>query len=285
MDIELDSSRVMYVVGGLLGVATVLYFGAEIIVDMSPTLKSVVLLTAFAFFLAAGQHARSNSLGTVFYVFSAVSYLVFLWYTVSRFELSENRVFLLLGASSLLFVGLGYAFREKEWELDRRQARIAMAVLAVVAFAAVAGDAVGAQPAAETEFDDGFSTEDVGGPGDRVVVGETTLTNGFPLSRFAEVPRHGGCVYPGREYVTLSHVDEEGSVSGDVLMSGGSSRSLDVTAPASAFLDRETRELKDEFAAVDEVSVEVAEDCPEDVDGPRLVVVEGGLRGPVPLPR
>lgn len=284
MDIELDSSRVMYVVGGLLGVATVLYFGAEIIVDMSPTLKSVVLLTAFVFFLAAGQHARSNPLDTVLYVFSAVSYLVFLWYTVSRFDLSENQVFLLLGASSLLFVGLGYAFREKEWELDRRRARVVMAVLAVVAFAAVAGDVLGAQPTAETEFDDGFPTEDVGGPGDRVVVGETTLTNGFPLSRFAEVPRHGGCVYPGREYVTLSHVDEEGSVSGDVLMSGGSSRSLDVVVSSTAFLDRETRELEDEFAAVDEVPVEVSEDCPEDVEGPRLVVVGGG-RGPVPLPR
>lgn len=284
MDIGVDSSKLMYFVGGLLGVVTVIYFGSEVVADMSPTLKSAVLLMAFAFFLVAGQAARSESLDSLLYVLSAGSYIVFLWYTVSRFSLSENLVFVLLGVSSLLFVGLGYAFREKEFELEPKHARVALAALVVLAAAAVAVDVLAAQPTIETEFEDGVSFDDVG-PGDRVVVGETTVSNEFPLSRFAELPHHAGCVYPGRERVGLSHVDEEDSFSGEVLVSGGSSRSYAVVAPVSAFLERETGEVDDNFTGTDEVAIEVAESCPEEVDGPRLMVVEDDMRGEIPVRR
>lgn len=285
MNLDVDSSKVMYFVGGLLGVVTILYFGAEIIVDMSPTLKSMVLLMAFAFFLVAAQRARSGSLDSVLYVLSAGSYIVFLWYTVSRFDLTENHVFLLLGASSLLFIGLGYAFREEHLDIDDRRARIGMAVLVVLAMATVAGDALGAQPAAETEFDESFSLEEVQSPGDRVVVGELTVTNDFPFSRYAEPPRHRGCLYPGGESFVLSRADERGYSSSEMLLAGGSERSFGLTAPASAFYDRETDELEAAFEGVDEIPIETADGCPEDGEEPKLVVVEDGERGPVPVRR
>lgn len=283
MGVDVDSSKVLYVVGAVFGFAAILYFGAEVIVEMSPTLKSTLLLLAFAFFLVAAQYTETESVDTVAYVLAAGSYVVFLWYTVTRFDLGETGVFLLLAVSSVMFIGLGYLLRETELELDGRQARVIAAALALLMVAAVAGDVVGAQPSAETEWMDGFTVDDDLGFGDSVKVGETTLSNEFLLSRFADVPRYTGCVYPGGETASLSHVEDDTPVSGQVLLSGGSERRFDVEVSMRGFADEDREGVDDVYLEADEIPVEVREDCPAESDDVKLVVVGAGGSSP-PLP-
>lgn len=274
---EIDSSKILYLVGAVLGVATIVYFSAEIIVELSPTLKAAILFLGFFFFLAAAQYSESDLLGLVLYVLAAGSYVVFLGYTVLRFSLGENGVFLLLGVSSALFIGLGYALHEKELGLERRQALGVMAAVVLVAVAATGFDVLGPQPTVDSEFRDSVSLQDVDSPGDRVVVGTVTARNSFVLSRTAELPGLHACLLPVREIQPLSYRGEGGVVSTSMLLGGGEERSFEVSLQATAFFNRSARppEIDDRYRNLSSLPVEREDECPRsDTGDPRIVVVD-----------
>src|SRR6056297_3307436 len=108
MDFDFKISNLLYIIGILLGIIAVVYFGREIIADLSPTIKSIVLLMAFPVFLASGDLIQKRILDKFFYIISVLSYLVFLWYISDTFSLGSNIIFLSLVISSLLFIVIGY---------------------------------------------------------------------------------------------------------------------------------------------------------------------------------
>lgn len=278
MDVELESSEVLYLVGALLGVVAIVYFSAEIIVELSPTLKSVILLLGFVFFFGAAQYAESTLLDAVLYVLAAGSYVVFLGYTVLRFSLGENGVFLLLAASSALFIGLGYALHELRLGLDRRQAIGVMILVVVVVVAGTGFDFLGPQATVDTDFRDTVSVGDVGSPDEQVVIGEVTANNPFVLSRTAELPNLQACLPATGGVQPLSYRGEDaGFVSRNMLLGGGEEKTFRITLQAVAFYNRSSGPPRiDERYRNASLPVERTDECRPagDTDDTRILVVE-----------
>jgi len=275
MGVGVDNVKLLYAVGALLGVATVFYFGFRILEDLSPTTTATVILLGFVAFLLAGLYVETETLDTVFYALSAGSYLVFVAYFLAVFEPGDVGVFALLGFSSALFVGLGYGSSQRLLEVERRHAGIGIVVVLIVAPGLVGFDVVGAQPTYEDSFVDSVEVPD--GEGDRmeaVVVGEVTGTNGFAFSRRADPPDYRGCLYsPERRTFRLGYSESTGGL----ILGGGESRTFELVVRESVFYERDGSggepELGEGLRDLGSVPVESAEDCPEETDEVKLVVV------------
>lgn len=273
MDLNVDRVKVLYVVGVLLGVAAAFYFGFRLLEDLSPTTTSAVLVLGFLVFLFAGLYVETEILDTVFYALGAGSYVVFVFYAISKFDLGDGGVFVLLAGSSGLFIALGYASSEGVLEIERRTAAVGVVAVVVLGLALLGFDATGAQPTHTAEFEDEVEIPDL--PGE-AVVGEVTAENPFVLSRTADMPNYGACLYTPERRTANVRV-RDGSP-GDVLLGGGESRTSELTVGAVAFydIDQETEELYEGLRGRETVPVEQANECPEGSDEVKLVVVSDG---------
>jgi hypothetical protein len=173
MDLDFDGSWFLYGTGALLGVISILYFGLELIFDLSPTVKSAVLICSSAAFLLSGELTDSKLLRNSVNLFSGVTYLSFLIYVILRFNPSETSIFGLLAISSVIFTVMGYLRSRKGFEL---------ALILVF-------DVTGAQPEYEVEL-----KEEVSVNNSEIVLGELKVVNRFPLSRNIELPDYDGCL-------------------------------------------------------------------------------------------
>jgi len=267
MENKIDRVKVLYAVGVLLGVAAAFYFGFQLLEDLSPTTTSAVLLLGFVAFFFAGLYVEAETLDTVLYALAAGSYLVFVAYTLARFDLGDGGVFVVLAGSSALFVALGYLSSKGHLEVERRKALVGVAVVLALTVGLLAFDATGAQPTYDYDFDDEVDVPDeMRGETD---IGSVTVENPFVLSRVAEAPVMNGCLYtPERETTSVRYDETPRGV-----LAGGESRVHGIVVRGEGFYDRDTDELRDAFADRETVPVEVAEDCPEEADEPKLVVV------------
>ncbi|XGI83886.1 hypothetical protein ACEU6E_01165 [Halorutilales archaeon Cl-col2-1] len=271
METKIDRVKILYVVGVVLGVAAAFYFGFQLLEDLSPTTTSAALVLGFAAFFLAGVYVDTETLDTVFYALSAGSYLVFVAYTLSVFDLGDGGVFLLLAGSSALFVVLGYVSSRGYLDVDRRTAAAGIVGVLVVAFVLLGFDVTGAQTTYEYDFDDEVELPEGFRPTNEDVVGTVTVENPFALSRTAEVPSVNGCVYISESEYRPAPVRDNAPF--DLLLSGGETRRYNITLRQEAFLDRDTGEIEDAFADRETVPLEVSEDCPDEVDEPKVVVV------------
>ena len=269
MDLNIDRVKVLYIVGVLLGVIAAFYFGFRLLDDLSPTTTSTVLFLGFVAFLLAGLYVKVDTLDTVFYALGAGSYLVFVFYTISAFDLGDGGIFVLLAGSSALFIALGYASSEGYLNFERKRVLVGIAVVVVFGFALLGFDVTGAQPTQATEFEERAEIPPLPG---QSVVGEVTVENPFALSREAEVPSYDACLYTPEVRRTRLGYTESTS---NLVIAGGGSRTFELTIGAQVFYDRETGNLRDELNETETVPVERAEQCPEESDEVKLVVVPG----------
>lgn len=267
MDLKIDRVKILYIVGVLLGVIAAFYFGFRLLEDLSPTTTSAVLVLGFVAFLLAGLYVRVETLDTVFYALGAGSYLVFVFYTISTFDLGDGGVFVLLAGSSALFIALGYASSEGHLDFERKRVLVGVAVVAVFGFALLGFDVTGAQPTQTEGFEDEIEIPDL--PGE-TVVGEVTVENPFALSREAEVPRYDACLYTPEVRRTRLHYTDR---TGETVLAGGGSRTFELAVGAQVFYDRETEGLREGLRGRETVPVEREEECPDDSDEVKLVVV------------
>ncbi len=267
MNAKIDRVKVLYAVGVLLGIIAAFYFGFELLEDLSPTTTSAVLLLGFVAFFFVGLYVETETLDTVLYALAAGAYLVFVAYTLAVFEIGDGGVFVLLAGSSALFVALGYLSSKGRLDIERRRALAVVAVVLALALGLLVFDVTGAQPTYDYDFEDEVDVPDeIRG---EEVVGSVTVENPFALSRVAEAPVVDGCIYtPDRETAGVRYDDRTRGVLG-----GGESRVHDVIVRGEGFYDHETNELHDAFADRETVPVEVADECPEEADEPKLVVV------------
>lgn len=211
MDLDFDDSWFLYGTGALLGVISILYFGLELIFDLSPTVKSAVLISSSAAFLISGELTGSKLLRNSVNLLSGVAYLSFLIYVISRFGPSESSIFGLLAISSVIFTVMGYLRSRKGVELGYESSKKLLAGLGVFLALVLVFDVTGAQPDYELEL-----KEEVSVNNSEIVLGELTVENGFPLSRNIELPDYDGCVAYNqtmRDGIWI-HFDDEKMISG-----------------------------------------------------------------------
>lgn len=258
MDLDFDASNVLYLIGAFLGAVTVLYFGASYVLQLSPTTKSILLLSGFAFFFVKGYDldSRDQLLSNLSYLVSGVSYLVFLGYTSAKFGLNQEQVLLLLGASSVLFTALGYSVRKQKLDLESLGSRKVLVGLLVFAAALFLFDVSGAQPGYSLELVDEVELGE-----DSTVIGSIEVRNDFMLSRNIDLPRYSACVYqPNR---TRGYIDHEGEK--DVIY-GGESFSVNLTL--NAVPRRRSGNLSGVYA------LDKRDSCPDSSDTREVVLVE-----------
>lgn len=191
MDFKIDEAKLLYGLGAFLGIVAIVYFGHELILDLSPTIKSFILLSSTVMFLGAAEYVKQGILKSSFYIFSAFSYLSFLVYIFARFSFGSEQIFLLLAASSAVFIGLGYLRSEKGYEVTQDQARKVLGAVMILVALAVVFDVMGAQPEYNLELQETVEVVE----GEEFEIGVLEIQNDFPLSRNVDTPTFRGCIF------------------------------------------------------------------------------------------
>lgn len=189
MDLDFDDSWFLYGTGALLGVISILYFGLELIFNLSPTVKSAVLISSSAAFLLSGELTDSKLLRNSVNLFSGVTYLSFLIYMVLRFKPSKTSIFGLLAISSVIFTMMGYLRSRKGFEVGYENSKKLLTGIGVFLALILVFDVTGTQPEYQLEL-----KEEVSVNNSKIVLGELKVDNSFPLSRNIELPDYDGCL-------------------------------------------------------------------------------------------
>ncbi len=271
MALGLDREKLLYVVGLLLGVVAVAYFGFQLFDRVSPVTTAALLFAGFVCFLVAGVALEVELVDIVAYALAAGCYLVFVAYVLSRFDVGDGGTFLLLAVSSGLFIALGYLAQRDLLAISRRRATLVVVVVLLAGVALVGVDLVGAQPSTTTEIEDEV---EIPGERDEVTVGTVTVENRFVLPRETDVPQYFACVY-GPEFRPAPLDFEPNRRSG--LLWGGENRRYDLVLTGRPFYDANGT-LREGFQGAESVTVETGTDCPETEQDPKVLVVQNPIR-------
>jgi hypothetical protein len=264
MDFKIDEAKLLYGLGAFLGIIAIIYFGHELILDLSPTIKSFILLSGTVMFLGAAEYVRHGFLKSSFYIFSAFSYLSFLVYIFARFSFSSEQIFLILAASSALFIGLGYLRSEKGYEVTEDQAKKVLgAVIALVALAVVF-DVVGAQPKYNLELKETVEVVE----GEEFEVGVLEIKNDFLLSRNVDTPTFRGCLFI-----------EEGHDRRNIYVSPDDRGLIAGSATERLSLTESVRSPHDQNMSVSGNYTVVNQECPSEPEERTIYIHEGETNG------
>lgn len=190
MNFGIDESKVLYGLGALLGVISIIYFGHELILGLSPTVKSLILFSVSAIFLVSGDLIDNKLLKTSVSIFSGFAYIVFLTYAFAKFNFSQVQTFTLLAGSSAAFTGLGYLRSEEIFSLNSGRSKKIITALAVLVVISIGFDVTGGQPEYQLDLKDKVEVTE----GEQFSAGMLRVENNFPLSRNIDLPRYDGCI-------------------------------------------------------------------------------------------
>lgn len=273
---NIDGTTILYGIGAVLGIAAVLYFGQEVLLSLSPTIKSGLLFLAFSVFLIAGIHLGKNTINTALVVLSVGTYIVFLGYTIFRFRPSTNTIFLALAASSALFIGIAYAVNERELTLTQDQVKYIIGGGLILAALLITGDVLGPQASTTTEFADTVNLSSA--TDGRITIGTVQSDNPFIFSRTVDYPRYRACLVTSNATKRLeSHANIDSRQK--TLLSGWETATYNITARfpvAASAPDQPSHPDLPSISAneLETVPVIQAEECPDTRDEPALIVTE-----------
>jgi hypothetical protein len=211
LDLGLEDSWIFYIIGAFLGVTSIVYFGLELIFNLSPTVKSIILIASSAIFLVSGDLIESGLLKKTFYSFSGFAYLSFLIYIIVRFNPSNTETFLALAASSTIFTGLGYIKNKGVYDLDSSKSKKIIGTIGLLMIALLLFDVNGSQPEYKVDFKDKVDVNEA-----EIQVGTLEVQNSFPVSRNIELPNFDGCIAYNQTMTDgiYLHPDSEGLIKG-----------------------------------------------------------------------
>lgn len=271
MDLDIDGGTLLYVLGIGFALAALAYFVRDVVFALSITVKASLLFLAFIGFLLGGIAMNRDVLDRVSLVLSGAAYVVFVGYVISRYGLDATAIFLVLAASAVLFVGLGYGLRQYRPAITPRTARLLAIAIVAVAVLLVGADVVTAGVTYETEFEDSVTVSPpADAPPDRPVVqgeatiGTITVTNEGPFTRSLDMPRIEGCVVGvdvGSETRTYVQYDPRTYDRPDYV-SGGSGHEFELVTRLP--VPNETDQLT--------YAIERGTDCDVERDEPTLIV-------------
>lgn len=266
MNLDIDPAKILYAVGAVFGIAALLYFARDIVFDLSITVRAILLFLVFVLFLFGAVAASQSLVVTVSSVFAAAAYLAFLWYTLSRFDVGADGTFLALLVSAILFMGLGYAIRERGVKPMRAQARYVIVGIVLLGAVFVGADVAASGVTYDVDIADEASIESDGD----VAVGTLTVDSDFVFREPIDAPRAYACIY-------VSGLEEYEFRPQPVQYRVGDDRLPDTVPGTGSITASMTVGLtEDERRNVSgPIGVERAETCPEDSDESRIVVVLG----------
>lgn len=284
MNLNVDSGKLLYALGVVFAAAAFAYFVRDLVFGLSITVKALLLFVAFVGFFVSGIAIQRDVLDVVAFALSALAYVVFVGYVLSRYDLAETATFLVFAGSAVLFVGLGYSLRERSVTVSRRTAGYVLLGLVAVSAVFVGADLYGGDVTYTIEVTETVTVERLDeGPRDREVymaagsVGTVTATNDFVFTRTLELPTVRGCVLGTdaveENRITLQYDQRRYDRSGTI--PGNTERSFDLTVQVP--VDANATQPP-EFA------VEKADDCEGSRTEPTLLVVTGERPTP-PTPR
>ncbi|RQG92914.1 hypothetical protein EA462_01445 [Natrarchaeobius halalkaliphilus] len=273
MNLDLDGGKVLYALGIAFALGALLYFVRDVVFGLSITVTAALLFVLFVAFFVAGLALERDLLDPVAFALAAITYAVFLWYVVSRYQLWETGIFLVLAVSAALFIGLGYGVREYRLAVPLRIAGLIVVALLAVSLVFVGADVAGGGISYGAELEERVTVtvpDDASG-GDTVRVerhlGTVTATNEFVFTRPLDMPGVRGCVV-GTDEIADEHVHvgyDPGSYQQPEAVGGNDAYSADLTAQFTVDVDA------DELA----LAVERGDDCDVTRSEPTLVVVVG----------
>lgn len=201
MEYEIDGATILYALGVAFAIGALLYFARDVVFDLSITVKAALLFVAFLAFLVLGLALERRELTLVSYALAGMTYAVFLGYVILRFDLGPTRAFLLLAASAVLFIALGYVVGEGSVSLGGRRPTAVLGVLLLVSVLLVGADVATAGVSfSATLVDDATVTA----PDDRhpeaetipgtTRIGTLQVTNEGPFTRTVDLPRIERCL-------------------------------------------------------------------------------------------
>ncbi|MWV41785.1 hypothetical protein [Natrialba sp. INN-245] len=275
MNFDLDGGKLLYALGVVFALVALLYFVQDVVFGLSITVRAVLLFALFAGFFVGGVAIDRGALDVVSFALAAISYAVFIGYVVSRYDPGETGIFLALTASAALFVGLGYAVRERGISVSVRTAGIVVVALLCLSLVLVGADVLGGGVTYETSLEESVTVtapEDVSTDRDgtpvEVSVGTATATNGFVFARPLEHPAIYGCM-AGTDDILEDEVPiryEPSSYRHPDAIGGNAEHSAELTA--RVLLDDDVDETTLSVERDDDV-----DDCDVTRSEPTLVVV------------
>ncbi|RQG94057.1 hypothetical protein [Natrarchaeobius chitinivorans] len=274
MNLDLDAGKVLYALGIAFAVGALLYFVRDVVFGLSITVTAALLFVLFVAFFLAGLVLERDVLDVVAFSLAAISYAVFLWYVISRYEFGETGIFLVLTVSAALFIGLGYGVREYRLTVPLKTAGLVVVALFAVSLVLVGADVAGGGITYEADLEERVTVaapDDVTDDESPVRVdthlGTVTATNEFVFTRPLDMPSVRGCVV-GTDEIADERVHvryDPGSYQQPEAVGGNDAYSADLTAQFA--LDAGTDDLA--------LAVERGEDCDVTRSEPTLVVVVG----------
>jgi hypothetical protein len=195
----LNSSTAFYALGTLFGLFSILYFSVEVILEISPAVKSAILLLASLTFFSATGLTSSRWRNIPLYFLASVSYLVFVAYTLLRFDFGPGLTFLILSGSSIAFLIAGYMVGEKELKVPEQKARYLLAAGAILMVGLFLFDLSGPQPEVQLQLRNSVNMTH----GEETALGTVRVTNPFVLPRGFEVPNYRACKNSSRPEINV----------------------------------------------------------------------------------
>lgn len=259
-----DISYILYGMAVVLAAASLMVFGFDVLMSLSPTIRSLLLLLTFTFFVAAGNYTSEKGIRNIFYLIAAFAYGIFLLYTFAVFNLSSEAVFLMLAVSSIMFMGFGYMAKQRETLLEAEIAKLVMIMTIILTVIVLVGDLAGAQPTMETTYVDRIDVTE-----QQQQVGTLTLTNPFIVSREVEPQFPQGCLVAAEGRIEGVPMDLERRPS---LLAGGETEVINMTVR----IPYEQGADEQEFAWLgnySQVRVDTSQDsCPSDAETATLFI-------------
>lgn len=203
MDLGLDSSTAFYTLGVIFGIFTIIYFGIEVIVEISPVAKSAILLLSSMVFFSATGLTTSRWKNIPLYSLASFSYLIFVAYTLVKFQFGSVGTFLMLAGSSTVFFGAGYLVSERDVEVPREKAKYLVVVGVVLIAALFIFDAMGSEAQVDLQLRNDVNMT----YGSETALGTIHVSNSFVLPRSYELPNYDACLPEGDHRVSL-YVEE-----------------------------------------------------------------------------
>lgn len=199
MALPFESETLLYALGVVFAVGALVYFASDVVFGLSTTVTAALLFLGFLGFLLAGLAIEREPLDTVAFAISGLSYVVFLGYVGTAYDLGEASVLLLLAASAALFVGLGYGLQEDRLVIDRRTARLGLLACGAVGLLLVGVDA-GSAMTYSTDLEAEMTPVVLEEAPDREQaftrqrIGTLTVQNPSLFTRSVDLPSVSGCV-------------------------------------------------------------------------------------------
>ena len=200
----LASSTAFYLLGMFFGFFTILYFGMEVILEISPAVKSAILFLASITFFSATGLAKLKWRKITLYFLASVSYLIFAAYTLVRFDFGSASTFLILAGSSAAFLAAGYMINERKVKIPEKKARYLVTAGIVLILGLFLLDLSGPQAQANLTLTNSVNMTQ----GEEKAIGTVYITNDFILPRAIETPDYRACTESSRVNVYFERKGE-----------------------------------------------------------------------------